>query len=164
MSTNGKGEKPARKICIIASQGSLDMAYPPLILANSARMSGIETHIFFTFWGLDVISKAKMKNLNVATVGNPAMHPKFHIPTMLGGLPGMSQMASGMMRKEIDKLGFPPVDEFVEVLVDSGAHIYGCKMSMDMMELEQDDLVEGAEVLGAMEFMDISEGAQIIFV
>ncbi len=164
MSTNGKKEKAERKICIIASQGSLDMAYPPLIIANAARMSGVETHIFFTFWGLDVISKAKMKNLNVATVGNPAMHPKFHIPTMLGGLPGMSRMASGMMRSEIDKLGFPPVDEFVEMLIDSGAKLYGCKMSMDMMELEQVNLVDGAEVLGAMEFIELSEGSQIIFV
>ncbi|MEX1246925.1 MAG: DsrE/DsrF/DrsH-like family protein [Anaerolineales bacterium] len=164
MSKNGKDEKTARKLCIIASKGSLDMAYPPLILANAARMSGIETHVFFTFWGLDIISKAKMKNLHVATVGNPSMHPMFHIPTMVGGLPGMSAMASGMMRKEIDKLGFPPVDEFVQVLVDSGAKMYGCKMSMDMMKLTKEDLVEGAEVLGAMEFLEIADGAQIIFV
>ncbi|MEK6221930.1 MAG: DsrE/DsrF/DrsH-like family protein [Chloroflexota bacterium] len=164
MTSNGNTEKAPRKLCLIASQGSLDMAYPPLILANAARMSGIETHIFFTFWGLDIINKAKMKDLHVATVGNPAMHPKFHIPTMLGGLPGMSDMASGMMRKEIDQLGFPPVDEFVEILVDSGAHMYGCKMSMDMMELQEEDLIEGAEVLGALEFLEVSEGAQIIFV
>ena len=162
--TNGKESKPARKLCIIASKGALDMAYPPLILANAARMSGIETHIFFTFWGLDIINKAKMKNLHVATVGNPSMHPMFHIPTMLGGLPGMSAMASSMMKKEIDNLGFPPVEEFVQVLVDSGAKMYGCKMSMDMMKLDKEDLVEGAEVLGAMEFLEIADGAQIIFV
>ena len=164
MSTNGKADKPARKLCIIASKGALDMAYPPLILANAARMSGIETHVFFTFWGLDIINKEKMANLHVATVGNPSMHPMFHIPTMVGGLPGMSAMASGMMKKEIDNLGFPPVDEFVQVLIDSGAKMYGCKMSMDMMKLEKDDLIEGAEVLGAMEFLEVADGAQIIFV
>jgi len=164
MSTNGKASKPARKLCIIASKGALDMAYPPLILANAARMSGIETHVFFTFWGLDIINKEKMANLHVATVGNPSMHPMFHIPTMVGGLPGMSAMASGMMKKEIDKLGFPPVDEFVQVLLDSGAKLYGCKMSMDMMKLTKDDLIEGAEVLGAMEFLEVADGAQIIFV
>jgi peroxiredoxin family protein len=164
MSDNGKEQKPARKLCIIASKGALDMAYPPLILANAARMMGIETHVFFTFWGLDIINKAKMAHLHVATVGNPAMHPMFHIPTMLGGLPGMSDMASGMMKHEIDKLGFPPVEEFVQVLVDSGAHLYGCKMSMDMMKLTKEDLIEGAEVLGAMEFLEIADGAQIIFV
>ncbi|HKY78579.1 MAG TPA: DsrE/DsrF/DrsH-like family protein [Anaerolineales bacterium] len=162
--SNGKEAKPARKLCIIASKGALDMAYPPLILANAARMSGIETHVFFTFWGLDIINKAKMKSLHVATVGNPSMHPMFHIPTMLGGLPGMSAMASTMMKKEIDNLGFPPVDEFVQVLIDSGAKMYGCKMSMDMMKLEKDDLIEGAEVLGAMEFLEVADGAQIIFV
>lgn len=161
MATN---DKQPRKLCLIASKGSLDMAYPPLILANSARMTGIETHIFFTFWGLDIITKKKMNNLNVATVGNPSMHPWFHIPTWLGAIPGMSAAASWMMRKEIDKLDFPPVGEFVEMLVDAGAYIYGCKMSMDMMKLTKEDLVDGAEVLGAMEFMEISDGAQIIFV
>ncbi|MCC6147006.1 MAG: DsrE/DsrF/DrsH-like family protein [Anaerolineaceae bacterium] len=157
-------EKQPRKLCLIASKGSLDMAYPPLILANSARMSGIEAHIFFTFWGLDLITKKKMNRLNVATVGNPSMHPWFHIPTWLGSIPGMSAAASWMMRKEIDKLDFPPVGEFIEMLMDAGTHLYGCKMSMDMMKLTKADLVDGAEVLGAMEFIEISEGAQIIFV
>jgi predicted peroxiredoxin len=69
-----------------------------------------------------------------------------------------------MMKKEIDKLGLPPVDEFVQVLLDSGAKLYGSKMSMDMMKLEKEDLVEGAEVLGAMEFLEMADGAQIIFV
>ena len=153
-----------RKLCLIASKGSLDMAYPPLILANAARMSGIEAHLFCTFWGLDIITKRKLNKLQVATVGNPSMHPWFHIPTIVGGIPGMSAMASWMMRREIDKLDFPPVGEFVEMLVDAGASIYGCKMSMDMMKLTVDDLIEGAEVLGAMEFLDIADGAQIIFV
>jgi peroxiredoxin family protein len=153
-----------RKISIIASKGSLDMAYPPLILANAARMSGVETNIFFTFWGLDMITKKKLNKLSVATVGNPSMHPWFHIPTWLGSIPGMSAAASWMMRKEIDKLGFPPVGEFMEMLGDAGARLYGCKMSMDMMKLTKADLVDGAEVLGAMEFMDMSEGGQIIFV
>ena len=157
-------EPKKRKLCIIASKGSLDMAYPPLILANAARMSGIEVNIFFTFWGLDIITKSKMDDLKVATVGNPSMHPWFHIPTMVGGLPGMSAMASSMMRKEIDKLGFPTVGEFMETLVDAGTKIYGCLMSMDMMKLTEADLIEGAKVLGAMEFMELSEGAQVIFV
>ena len=157
-------ETKPRKLALIASKGSLDMAYPPLILANAARMSGIEVELFFTFWGLDIITKKKMNNLNVATVGNPSMHPWFHIPTWLGVLPFMSAMASWMMRKEIDKLDFPPVGEFMQLVVDSGAHVYGCKMSMDMMKLTKEDLIEGAEVLGAMEFLEKSEGAQIIFV
>jgi peroxiredoxin family protein len=143
--TNGN-----RKLALVASKGSLDMAYPPLILANAARMSGIDVEMFFTFWGLDIITKKKMDKLNVATVGNPNMHPWVGIPTLLGAIPGISAAASWMMRGEIKKLGFPKV--------------YGCKMSMDMMKLTQDDLVKGATVLGAMEFMDLTEGAQIVFV
>jgi len=160
---SGNSEAP-RKMCLIASKGSLDMAYPPLILANAARMSGIETHIFFTFWGLDIITKSKNAKLNVSTVGNPSMHPWFHIPTWMGMIPGISAAATWMMNREIDKLDFPPVDEFVEVIVDSGAFVYGCKMSMDMMKLTKDDLVDGAVVLGAMEFLEVADGAQVMFI
>jgi peroxiredoxin family protein len=158
------GENGGRKLALIASKGSLDMAYPPLILANAARMSGIEVEMFFTFWGLDIITKKKMGKLNVATVGNPNMHPWFGIPTLLGALPGMSAAASWMMRGEIKKLDFPPVPEFMKLVIDAGANVYGCKMSMDMMKLTKDDLIEGSTVLGAMEFMEITEGAQVIFV
>jgi peroxiredoxin family protein len=157
-------KKDIRKLSIIASKGSLDMAYPPLILGNAARMSGIETHIFFTFWGLDIITKSKMNHLHVATVGNPSMHPSFHFPTWIGSIPGVSALASSMMNKEIAKLDFPPVGEFVQLLLDSGANMYACKMSCDMMKLTQSDFVEGIPILGAMEFMEISEGAQLLFV
>lgn len=156
--------KETRKLAIVASKGSLDMAYPPLILANAARMSGVDVELFFTFWGLDIITKKKWAHLKVATVGNPNMHPWFHIPTLVGMIPGMSSMASWMMNREIAKLDFPPVPEFVELVRDSGANIYGCKMSMDMMKLTKDDLVEGAEVLGAMEFIEKAAGAQTLFV
>jgi peroxiredoxin family protein len=157
-------KKDIRKLSIIASKGSLDMAYPPLILGNAARMSGIETHIFFTFWGLDIITKKKMNHLNVATVGNPSMHPSFHIPTWVGGIPGISAAASWMMNREIAKLDFPPVGEFVQLVLDSGANMYACKMSCDMMGLKTNDFVEGIPILGAMEFLEISEGAQLLFV
>jgi peroxiredoxin family protein len=160
MSENGN-----RKLCLICSKGSLDMAYPPLILANAARMSGIEAELFFTFWGLDIITEKKLDKLSVATVGNPNMHPWFHIPTLVGSLPGMPAMASWMMRREIDKLDFPPVREFIEMVHDAGAKLYGCKMSMDMMKLTKNDLHPAVdEVIGAMEFMEYSEGAQVVFV
>ncbi len=161
MSDNGN--KP-RKLAIICSKGSLDMAYPPLILANAACMSGIEAHLFFTFWGLDIVTDSKVDGLNVATVGNPNMHPMFHFPTFIGAIPGVSALATSMMRSEIDKLDFPPVREFVEMVMDAGTKVYGCKMSMDMMKLTEEDLIKGAEVLGAMEFLEITENAQILFV
>ena len=153
-------KKTRRKLCIIVSKGSLDMAYPPMILANAACMSGIDVDLFYTFWGLDCITDKKIDHLHLATVGNPS----FPIPTMIGGLPGMSEFATNMMKRDIEKLDFPPPREFMQVLMDSGAHIYGCKMSMDMMKLHKPDLIEGAEVLGAMEFMEISENAQLLFI
>lgn len=157
-------EEKNRKLCIICSKGSLDMAYPPMILANAARMSGIDVDLFFTFWGMDIVTEAKVDHLHVATVGNPNLHPSFHIPTMIGGLPGVSNLATNMMKKEIEALDFPDVREFIETIMDTGAGVYACKMSMDMMHLTKEDLVEGVEVLGAMEFMELSEGAQLLFV
>ena len=154
-------ESEDRKLCIICSKGSLDMAYPGLVLANAALMEGIDVHIFFTFWGLDMITKSKMNNLKVTPLGNPSMG----MPNLLSIIPGMTAMATSMMKKEIEKLDFPPVGEFMQMIVDAGAKLYGCKMSIDMMKLTKDDLFEGVDsILGAMEFMEISEGAQIIFI
>lgn len=156
MSENGE-----RKLCIICSKGSLDMAYPGLVLANAALMEGIDVTMFFTFWGLDMINKKKMTNLKATPLGNPAMG----MPNIVGIIPGVTAMASSMMKKEIEKLDFPPVDEFIEMIHDAGGKMYGCKMSMDMMKLTKDDLYDGVDnVVGAMEFMEMSEGAQIIFI
>ncbi len=98
-----------RKLAIICSKGSLDMAYPGLVLANAARMMGIEADLFFTFWGMDIITKTKVDSLKVVPVGNPAMH----MPQFVGGLPGMTDMATNMMKKEIEKLDMPPIHEFL---------------------------------------------------
>ena len=158
--TNGN-----RKLAIICSKGSLDMAYPGLILANAARMTGVDVDLFFTFWGLDIITKKKCDRLNVATVGNPSMHPWFHIPTLVGALPGMSALASWMMRREIEKLDFPPVSEFLEMIHDAGARIFACKATVDMMKLKREDLVDQVDdIVGAMEFIDCTEGAQLLFI
>jgi peroxiredoxin family protein len=156
-----KKPEPITRVSIICSKGSLDMAYPGLILANAARMSGIEATLFFTFWGLDIVTQAKVDRLHVGTVGNPSMP----IPTMLGGLPGMESFASSMMKKEIAKLEIPTVRELLADLEASGAHLYACKMAMDMFHLEKKDLVpEVEDVISAMDFFDKSAGAQIIFI
>lgn len=163
------GKPTNRKLALVASKGSLDMAYPPLILANAARMSGIDVEIFFTFWGMDIITKNKINKVNIATVGNPAfsMAPYanwFRIPTWMGLLPGMSKLATWMMRREIAKLDFPPIPEFVEMLLDTGAKLYACQLSADMMGLKNEDFVDGVEILGAMEFLDITKDAQVMFI
>ncbi|UCC54805.1 MAG: DsrE/DsrF/DrsH-like family protein [Anaerolineaceae bacterium] len=160
-------EDKERKLCIICSKGTLDMAYPGLILANAALMEGIDVTMFFTFWGLDMITKEKMDKLEVTPLGNPsmAMPNGMGIPNMMSMLPGMTGFATSMMKKEIAKLDFPPVREFIQMIGDAGAEMYGCKMSMDMMGLTADDLhQEVNDVVGAMEFMEMSENAQVIFI
>jgi peroxiredoxin family protein len=153
---NGK----IKKISIICSKGSLEGIYPALIMANGARMDGIEASIFFTFFGLDAITKKKMNKIKVATVGNPAMH----IPTVIGGIPGMSAMASMMMKKKMEKLDIPPVGEFLEMIHDAGGKLYACKASVDMFGLKMDDFCQQVEkVLTVGEFYHLSAGAQIIF-
>jgi peroxiredoxin family protein len=153
---NGK----IKKISIICSKGSLEGIYPALIMANGARMEGIEASIFFTFFGLDAITKKKMNKIKVATVGNPAMH----IPTVIGGIPGMSAMASMMMKKKMEKLDIPPVGEFLEMIHDAGGKLYACKASVDMFGLKMDDFCQQVEkVLTVGEFYHLSAGAQIIF-
>jgi peroxiredoxin family protein len=153
--------EPIQRVSIIVSKGSLDGAYPALVLANAARMGGIEASLFFTFWGLDVITEKKVDKLNVATVGNPSMK----IPTMVGGLPGMSRLATSQMKKEMARLDLPPVREMLEILSDAGAEIYACQMAMEMFKLERGDLVPQVdEVLSAMDFFDKSAGSQVIFI
>ncbi len=153
-------EEKIKKVSIIISKGSLEGVYPGLIMANGARMEGIDVNLFFTFFGLESIIKKKMDKLKVATVGNPAMH----IPTLLGGLPGMSAMATKMMMKEMDKLDIPPVSEFLEMIHDSGANLYACKATVDMFHLSKDDFCEEVEaVINVGTFYEMSHGGQIIF-
>jgi peroxiredoxin family protein len=154
-------EEKTRRLAIICSKGSLDMAYPGLILANAARMMGIDADLFFTFWGMDIIAKNKVDHLQVTPVGNTAMH----MPQMLGVLPGISGMATSMMTKELEKLDMPPVHEFLTMIHDAGAGIYACRMASEMMHLEKENLVEEVDdIIGAMEFLEKAEGAQLLFI
>jgi len=153
-------EERIKKVSIVISQGSLEGVYPGLIMANGARMEGIDVNLFFTFFGLESIIKKKMDKLKVATVGNPAMH----IPTLLGGLPGMSAIATKMMMKEMDKLDIPPVSEFLEMIHDSGANLYACKATVDMFHLSIDDFCDEVDsVINVGTFYEMSHGGQIIF-
>jgi peroxiredoxin family protein len=148
------------KVAIIISHGSLEGVYPGLIMANGARMEGIDADVFFTFFGLDAIRKDRVDRIKVASVGNPAMH----MPSLVGALPGMSAMATHMMKKEMEKLDIPPIGEFIELLADSGANLYACKASVDMFHLTPDDFVPQVEgILTVGEFYELAAGAQIIF-
>ena len=163
------GYSGPRKICFIASKGNLDMAYPALIMANAALGEGIETHIFFTFWGFDLVTERTMDDLKFTMVGNTAMHlpqaPGMSMPQVMGLLPGMTGMATKMMKKQMDDLDIPGVREFLDIIVASGGHLWGCKLSFDMNGLGEDDLYEGVEaVISATDFIELSEGGQIVFV
>lgn len=158
-----------RKLAIICSKGNLDMAYPGLILGNAALSEGIETHLFFTFWGFDMVNKAHMDSLKFTMVGNTAMHmpqaPGVKIPHMLGSLPGMTEFATRMMRNQIKGLDVPTVPEMLDQITAAGGHLWGCRMTFDMLGLSMADLYEGVEaVISANDFIEISEGAQIIFI
>ncbi len=154
-------EDAGRKLVLICSKGSLDMAYPGLVLANAALGEGVETHLFFTFWGFDIINKKTMDALKFTPVGNPATH----MPQMLMGLPGMTSFATHMMRKQIEGLDVPAVPEFLDLIRDAGGHLWACRMSADMMHLTEEDLYDGVEgIINASDFIEIAEGAQTIFI
>ena len=150
-----------RKLAIICSKGNLDMAYPGLILANAALGEGVEVHLFFTFWGFDMINKKTMGDLKFTMLGNTATH----MPQGLGGLPGMTAMATHQMKKSIAELGVPEVPDFLQQIVDSGGHLWACKMSADMNHLEAEDLYDEVEgIINAADFIELTEGAQLLFI
>ena len=156
-SNNGNG---GRRVAIICSKGGLDEAYPALILANAARMSGIDAFIFFTFYGLDIVTTKKVDKLHVNMVGNPSSP----MPTMVAGLPGMERLAARMMKKRMDEMELPTVREMLEMLDDAGAELYACELAMEMMKVEPDELLpQVKDVITAGDFYDMADGAQIIF-
>lgn len=151
---------PIQKVSIIISHGSLEGIYPGLIMANGARMEGIEANLFFTFFGMDAIHRKNQSHIKVATVGNPGLH----MPTLLGSLPGMSAMVTHMMEKKMDTLDIPPIPEFVQLVADSGAKLFACKASVDMFKLTKADFVDAVdEVITVGQFYEMAAGGQIIF-
>ncbi|MCX7975552.1 MAG: DsrE/DsrF/DrsH-like family protein [Bellilinea sp.] len=161
-----------RKIAFICSKGTLDMAYPALVMGWAALGNGIDVTIFFTFWGLDIINKHRVDHLEIAPVANTSMKMSMMgipgnlgIPNIMGILPGMTALATKLMKDKMNALEVPPVREYLQMLVDAGAKLYACKMSVDMMGLTKDDFVEGVlDIVTAGDFMDMTEGAQIVFI
>lgn len=150
-----------RKLAIICSKGSLDMAYPGLILANAALGEGVETHLFFTFWGFDMINKKTMDDLKFTPLGNTATH----MPQGLGGIPGVTHMATSKLKKSLEELDIPTVPDFLEQIVASGGHLWACRLSADMNHLTEADLYEEVEgIISASDFIEMTEGAQLLFI
>jgi peroxiredoxin family protein len=148
------------KISIIVSKGSLEGIYPALILANGARAEGIDANLFFTFFGLDAIHKKRFEHIKVATVGNPGMH----MATLVGGLPGMSGIATHMLEKKMEEFDIPPIPEFVEMIADTGCGMYACKASVDLFGMAKDDFIDQVQdIITVGEFYEIAAGGEIIF-
>ena len=158
--TSGASPEPIEKVSIIISRGSLEGVYPGLIMANGARMEGIDANLFFTFFGLDAINKAKHEHVKVATVGNPGLH----LATWAGGIPGISSLVTHKLAQEMEKLDIPPIPEFVQMISETGAGLYACKASVDLFGFTKDDFVPQVEsIITVGEFYDMAAGGEIIF-
>jgi peroxiredoxin family protein len=152
--------KTIEKVAIVVSKGSLEGIYPALIMANGARMEGIEADLFFTFFGLDAIRTDRYQKIKVATVGNPGMH----LATWIGVVPGISWFVTKMMKRQMEKIDIPPIPEFIELVADSGVRLYACKATVDMFGLTMDDFVpQVEEIISVGEFYEKAAGGQIIF-
>jgi peroxiredoxin family protein len=162
-------EYPIKKVMIICSKGAIEDVYAALVMCNGAVMEGIEAKIFFTFFGLDAITKKQMKKLKTSTVGNPAMRMPGGIPfpSILGILPGVEAGVSAMMKSQMEKLDIPTVDEFMEMITAGGGEIYACKLAADMFKLKKEDFSEHVKdiiTVGQLYEMSGGIGTQIVFV
>jgi len=157
-----------KKVNIICAKGAIEDVYATLVMGNGAVMEGIETNIFFTFFGLDAIVKNRMDKLHTGVIGNPALRLPggARMPSLLGVIPGMESFTSWMMLKEMDKLDIPPVSEFMDLITAGGGKIYACKLAMDMFKFKKEDLsehVSGILTIGEFYAHAGGEGSQIIF-
>ena len=161
-----------RHVAFICSKGSLDMVYPALVMGWAALGQGIDVTLFFTFWGMDMIRKDRVENLEISAVANPSMKMSMMgvpgnlgIPNFIGIVPGMTAVATKLMKDKMTKLEVPTGPEYLAMLCDAGARLYACKMSVDMFNLKDEDLIDCVgSVVTASDFMDMTEGAQVIFI
>jgi peroxiredoxin family protein len=161
-------EYPLKKVCIICAKGAIEDVYAALVMANGAVMEGIEAKLFFTFFGLDAITKKQINRLHTATVGNPAMRMPggLPFPTLLGIIPGVEAGVSAMMKSQMEKLDIPPVKEFMDMIIAGGGEIYACKLAADMFKLKKEDLIdEVTDIITVGQFYEMAggQGTQIIF-
>lgn len=155
-----------RRLALVASKGSLDMAYPPLILASTAVSLGWQVGVFFTFYGLDIVNKTKLPSLKVAPIGNPAMPAPLsavpiQVPNFVGMLPGMTPIATAMMKSWFDRANIPPLQELIDVTREGGGHLYACTTTMGVMGVNEANLIEGVECRGAAAFLEFAAGADV---
>jgi peroxiredoxin family protein len=150
-----------KRLALIVSKGTLDQAYPPLVLATTSASMGWDVAIFFTFYGLDIVHKDRMLKLSVSPVGNPAMPPPMkklpvHIPTIVGALPGMKSAATKMMKSWMEKANLASIPELLQIASELGVRMYACNTTLNVMGVSKDDLIAGVEFAGAPAFLDFA--------
>jgi len=152
-------ETQVKRLALVASKGTLDMAYPPLILATTAAAMGQEAAIFFTFYGLDILNKKKLPRLKVPPLANPAM--PVPVPNIIGAIPGMTAMATWMMKRMMRKQKMPPIPELLGLAKQLGVRLIACTTTMGIMGIEKEDLIDGVEFQGAAAFLEYASQAQV---
>jgi len=160
--TKPKTSEKKNRLVIICSKGSLDMAYPPLMLATTGAAMGMDVHLYFTFWGMNIITKKTIDSLKISPVGNPALP----MPNIVGMIPGMSSMVTSMMQKKMGKMKMPTIREMITTAKESGVKFHACSPSLNMMGLKREDLIpEVDDIIGATTYLDLaSEDAITLFV
>ncbi|HVP22472.1 MAG TPA: DsrE/DsrF/DrsH-like family protein [Conexivisphaerales archaeon] len=149
------------RLLIILSKGTMDMAAPALMIATAGATMGKDVHMFFTFWGMDAINKRKYGSLKVSPVGNPGMP----MPNILGMIPGMTAMATGMMKGKMEKTKMPSIPEMFKMAKDLGVKFHACSTTMQVMGLDKANFIpEVDDIVGATTMLELGEGGQIIFI
>lgn len=142
-------EKTKEKAAFICVKDTIDGAYPSLVLAINAARQGMESKIFYSFMGLNMVLKGG------------AERAKFIPPGVMGAIPGMSTLATGMMKKKIDKANIPSLSELQEMAQLEGVELVACKMTIDMMEIDEDKLIDGVTVWTAEDFIIYAKDCKI---
>lgn len=155
-----------KRLALIVSKGTLDQAYPPLVMATTAASMGWEVGIFFTFYGLDIVHKDRLPKLSVSPVGNPAMPPPIksvpvRVPTLVGALPGMKVAATKMMKGWMAKANLASVPELLGIAGELGVRMYACNTTLAVMGVTKEDLIEGIEFAGAPAFLDFAGSSDV---
>jgi len=147
-----------KRLLIICTKGTLDMAFPPFMLASTAGAMGWDAHLYFTFWGMDIITKGKSENLKISPVGNPSMP----LPNILGVLPGMTSMATSMMKDKMEKSNMPTLQSLIKMSKQMGVKFHACTTTMNLMGITKDDLIpEVDDLIGAATYLDMAADADV---
>ena len=149
------------KACIIASKGTLDWAYPPFILAAAAAAAGMETSVFFTFYGLNLITKGYPERIKVSPTANPAAPMPVPMADVFAGLPGMKAVATSMMKSMFKKKGVATLQELIDVCRESSVRFVACEMTVAVFGFHHSDFIEGVEFGGAGAFLSEARRAHV---